>query len=153
MEIRQADPDEAPRLTEIAFAAKRHWGYDESLIELWSDELTMSEHFIAAHDVYCATRQGTILGFYALTRDGDVFELEHMWVEPALIGTGVGAELFEHAAQTVTSQGGTVMRIGSDPNAEGFYERMGARRIGNVPSRPEGRTLPLLELDVRRLGA
>ena len=37
MEIRQAVPDDAPRLTEIAFAAKRHWGYDESLIELWSE--------------------------------------------------------------------------------------------------------------------
>jgi GNAT superfamily N-acetyltransferase len=148
VEIRQAVPDDAPRLTEIAFAAKRHWGYDESLIALWSDELTVSASFIAAHDVYCATRERTIIGFYALSWDGDVFELELMWVDPPFIGAGVGAELFRHAVRTVASHGGTLMRIASDPNAEAFYEKMGARRIGDVPSRPEGRTLPLLEFAV-----
>jgi hypothetical protein len=42
------------------------------------------------------------------------------------------------------------LRIASDPNALGFYEKMGARRIGDVPATPAGRTLPLLEL---RIGA
>jgi GNAT superfamily N-acetyltransferase len=148
VEIRQAVPDDAPRLTEIAFAAKRHWGYDESLIALWSAELTVSANFIATHDVNCATRERTIIGFYALRRESNAFELELMWVEPPHIGTGVGAELFRHAVRAVASHGGTLMRIASDPNAEGFYEKMGARRIGDVPSRPEGRTLPLLEFAV-----
>jgi hypothetical protein len=36
--------------------------------------------------------------------------------------------------------------VPSDPNAQGFYVKMGAQRVGEVPSRPPGRTLPLLVL-------
>jgi hypothetical protein len=37
--------------------------------------------------------------------------------------------------------------VESDPNAEGFYHKMGARLIGQVPAGVLGseRTLPLLE--------
>lgn len=146
VEIRAAHPTEAARLTEIAHAAKRHWGYDQRLIELWVDELTISPDFVAAHPVYCAVRDSQILGFYALVGQGDEYELEHMWVDPPHIGSGVGSLLFEHAVKTVASLGGSVVAIASDPNAEGFYRKMCAVPAGRVPSRPEGRTLPALRL-------
>jgi hypothetical protein len=40
--------------------------------------------------------------------------------------------------------------IDADPHAEAFYVRMGARRTGTgtVASRPEGRELPRLVLDL-----
>jgi GNAT superfamily N-acetyltransferase len=145
-EIRRAVPDDAPRLTEVAHAAKRHWGYDEELIELWVDDLTVTERFFESHPVHCAVDGSDILGFYALSNDGSTFELEHMWVDPVRIGTGVGRALFEHAVRAVQTLGGAVLRIGSDPNAVGFYEAMGARLVGEVPSKPQGRSLPLLEL-------
>jgi GNAT superfamily N-acetyltransferase len=133
-------------LTQIAFAAKRHWDYDDHLIELWADELTVSADFVSTHPCYCAVRDAEILGFYALSGSGEEHELEHMWVDPEFVRSGVGAMLLAHAAQTVAARGGSVLTIASDPNAEGFYRRMGAVPIGSVPSRPEGRTLPLLRL-------
>lgn len=148
MQIRRALPSEAARLTEIAFAAKRHWGYDERLIELWADDLTVTPGRLATHPVYCAVSDARIEGFYALTGQGERYELEHMWVDPPRIRSGVGAVLFEHAARTVAALGGSVLLIASDPNAEGFYRKMGAVPAGTVPSKPEGRTLPLLELAV-----
>lgn len=90
------------------------------------------------------------MGFYALTGRAPVIELEHCWVVPARIGRGVGARLVAHAAATCRAAGATMLRIASDPFAEGFYRRMGARRVGVVPSTPRGRTLPLLLLDARR---
>jgi hypothetical protein len=38
--------------------------------------------------------------------------------------------------------------ITADPNAEGFSTRLGARRVGEVPSTPAGRMLPRLEVTV-----
>ena len=39
-------------------------------------------------------------------------------------------------------------RLESDPNAAGFYARMGARRVGEVPSKAmAGRMLPVFEVD------
>ena len=59
--------------------------------------------------------------------------------------------MFIHAAGVAAATGATVMEIESDPNAEGFYKRMGATRVGEVAAEIEGekRVLPLLRFDLR----
>ncbi len=152
-DIRSAHPSDASRLSAVAHAAKRYWGYDEDLMALWDAELTLTPEFIAGHPVYCAVRDGVVVGFYALSCQANACELEHMWVDPPQIGSGVGARLFQHAVQTVRSLGRPVLHIVSDPHAEGFYLRMGARRSGQVPSTPAGRVLPRLTYAVELNGA
>jgi GNAT superfamily N-acetyltransferase len=148
VEIRRADPGDAPALTRLAHAAKHHWRYPEELIRLWQDALTVSEDYIARHPVFCAVRGGAVVGFYALGGEGDTRELEHMWVAPEHLGAGVGTRLFEHAMLMLRAEGGSRLQIASDPNAEGFYRRMGARRAGEEESVPEGRKLPVLVFDL-----
>ena len=92
--IRRALPDEAETLTRIALDAKRYWGYPEHWIKHWEADLTVSSDFIRDNQVYVAEREGEIRGFYALCLSGNKAELEHMWVTPSAIGTGVGKELF-----------------------------------------------------------
>ncbi len=144
--IREALPGDAEKLTCIAHAAKRHWSYPEAWIALWKADLTVTPNFVRDHAVHCAVRRGEIVGFYALSNDGSEFEVDHMWVDPRHIGTGIGSALFRHATDTARAKGGDLLRIVSDPNAEGFYRKMGARPAGRLPSTPEGRTLPLLFL-------
>jgi hypothetical protein len=81
MPIVRAKPDDAAVLTDIAFAAKRHWGYPKSWVESW----------------------------------------------------GIGE-----------------LEIESDPNAEGFYRRMGARRVGASSKELDGqrRELPILVYEI-----
>ncbi|QXD13687.1 GNAT family N-acetyltransferase [Rhodocaloribacter litoris] len=148
IEIRPARSDEARRLTEIAFAAKGSWGYDERLMRLWADELTVTPEFIMTHPVYCAVSKGEVVGFYALIGEGEEYELDHIWVEPESMGMGIGRVLFEHAVGIIAQLGGSTLKIVADPHAEGFYRRMGAVPVGSVPSRPEGRMLPVLRFAV-----
>lgn len=148
--IRKAVPRDAERLTEVAHAAKRHWKYPARWIRLWRDDLTVRPRFISTHAVYCAVRGRELAGFYALSGRAAHFELEHLWVHPAHLGSGVGTRLFAHALKRVRAAGGTSLEIASDPNAQGFYRKMGARPVGFVPSRPRGRRLPLLVVDVPR---
>lgn len=108
----------------------------------------MEGSFVRTHPVFCAVRDGTVVAFYALSRCGDGFELEHLWVDPDHIGSGIGRMLVRHAVETVRATGGRVLTIASDPNAEQFYVRLGARRVGEVASKPDGRRLPLLEVRV-----
>lgn len=145
MRVRPAAESEAELLTEIAHRAKRHWGYTDDLIELWRADLSLDAEFIGSYPVFCVESEEGVDGFYALSGKGRVFELEHMWVDPKAMGRGVGRALFEHALAAVSSSGGEVLRIASDPNAEGFYTKLGARRIGEVEATPPGRKLPLLE--------
>src|SRR5216110_1659166 len=79
--IRRALRADAPTLTRVAHAAKRHWKYPEDWIRLWQDALTVTPGFIDRHPVCCAVLGARVLGFYALSGAGATRELEHACAE------------------------------------------------------------------------
>ncbi|HET7113090.1 MAG TPA: GNAT family N-acetyltransferase [Pyrinomonadaceae bacterium] len=147
--IRRALPEEADTLTQIALDAKRHWGYPESWIQHWQEDLTVSPEFIRDNQVYVFERDGGVRGFYALCVSGTKAELEHMWVTPDSIGTGIGKELFLDAMDRAATLEVREIEISADPNAAGFYERMGASQIGESDASIDGqvRKLPRLRIE------
>ena len=150
IEIVRARSGDAATLTNIAFAAKRYWGYPERWIESWHDSLTVQPDFITTHETYSAVVENRTVGFYALGCKGDRLDLQHLWVLPDAMGQGVGRSLFAHALERVRVLGFGLLEIESDPNADGFYQRMGARRIGTRVTTWEGqpRELPVLVYEV-----
>ena len=149
MTIRRSLPEEASTLSAIAKQAKQYWGYPEHWIQHWENDLTVSEDFVRNNHVYVAERDQQICGFYALSINGSQAELEHMWVAPAYIGSGVGKELFLDAMDRSTTMKVNRIDITADPNAAGFYERMGATRTGDVVSEMDGepRILPRMTIE------
>lgn len=154
MKIIRARSKDASTLTGIAFAAKRSWGYPESWIEDWADVLTVTPGFMRRNPTYVATMDGRAAGFYSLARRKHRVMLEHLWVWPAAMGLGIGRCLFEHAVASVRSMKVACLEIESDPNAEVFYLRMGARRSGLRCGFVEGvkRELPVLEFVIGESG-
>jgi GNAT superfamily N-acetyltransferase len=146
--IRPASVDEAAVLTQLALDAKRYWGYPEHWIKHWEADLTISPELIRGNHVYVAEADGEIRGFYALTVSGEKAELEHMWVTPASIGTGIGKELFLDAMERAAALDVRDVEITSDPNAAGFYKRMGATQIGETDSPIDGQTRKLPRLKI-----
>lgn len=146
--VRAAVPDDSAALTRIAHEAKRHWGYPERWIEHWQADLTITSEYLAHHQVFVAESEGQVVGFYALVTDEGKAELDHLWVAPDHIGTGIGKALFFHAMQDASSRQISDVKISSDPNAEGFYSKMGAYRIGETISKIDGqpRSLPLMNV-------
>lgn len=149
MIIRRALTTEAETLTQIAKDAKRYWGYPEHWLNFWQDDLTIRPEFVDDNPVYVAEGEGNVLGFYALILKKEKAELDHLWVAPAHIGSGVGKALFLHAMQSVARGNVSELEILSDPNAEGFYRKMGAHRIGEAVSEIDGqpRSLPRLSIN------
>ena len=147
--IRRALPEEANTLTQIALDAKRHWGYPEHWIKHWEADLTISSDFIRDNPVYVAEQDRQVRGFYALCVSGKKAELEHMWVTPGSIGTGIGKELFLDAMERAATLEVREIEISADPNAAGFYERMGASQAGETDATIEGqvRKLPRLRIE------
>lgn len=146
--IRRAKPGEADHLSQIAYAAKQHWGYSAELMAIWRQSLTMTAQRIERDHVYVAMRDDDRVGFYSLmpTETAHVYELDDLWVQPAVIGQGIGRMLFSHAASLATTLGGTMLRLVADPHAIGFYQKMGMHKIGERPSQPVGRVLDLMEM-------
>ena len=151
VEIRRAAPEDAEALSRIAFAAKAHWEYPERWMERWREGLTIAPGFVEGNEVYAAVAEGEPAGFYALVGEGPRIVLEHLWVLPERMGLGLGRALFGHALERAAALGAETLGIEADPNAEGFYRRMGARRVGEISYELDGRkrVLPLLAMDLR----
>lgn len=151
--IRPAVPSEGSALTALALRSKAYWWYTEAFMCACEAELTYSPEQIESRDLTVVVGEvgGTMSGFYVLRRLSPLeYELEALFVEPGLIGQGLGRALLEHGKGTVGSSGGESILVQGDPNAEGFYlamggERIGTRESGSIP----GRHLPLFRLWVR----
>ena len=150
IEIRQAEPSEAQTLTAIAHAAKRHWGYPEKWVQQWEPDLTITRDFISDNEVFVAVAGEEIAGCCALVLNGSLAEIEHMWIKPEHMGSGVGRALFNYARQRAEERGALVLELSADPNAEGFYERMGTTRVGEVTADMDGnpRVLPRMRMNL-----
>jgi N-acetylglutamate synthase-like GNAT family acetyltransferase len=152
MQIRRAAADDADALSDLAHRAKAHWGYPAHWMREWDAQLTIIPGYLELHEVWVSEHDGAIVGMCALEDRGDRWNLEHVWVEPAVHGKGVGRALVTHALSEARSRHVGAVELLSDPFATGFYERLGARRIGEVPAPMPGardRTLPRFEFVLR----
>ncbi|MBV8516623.1 MAG: GNAT family N-acetyltransferase [Acidobacteria bacterium] len=144
--IRRAVGSDAPRATELARLAKAHWGYPADWLAAWRDDLSLSPDDIERHETFVAELNGEVVGVCQLQQAGGPSMLEHVWVDPRCHGQGVGRALVTHAQGRASGP----IAIVADPNAERFYLKLGARRVGDVAAPMPGaprRSLPLLELD------
>lgn len=149
--LRPAKPDDVETLTELALAAKQHWGYDQAFMDAVRDELTFTADDIAERHFVVAELQGDVVGFYSVDGEPPRGELGNMWAKPSQIGTGLGAILWRHAMSTAAELGHDELDIDSEPFAEGFYLRMGAERVGEIASGSiPGRVLPQLRTRTKK---
>ena len=118
----------------IAWVAKAHWGYPAHWMEEWRDSLAVREERISADEYLVAcSDDGQPVGVCAVSgAPGAEWWLKHLWVLPAWQGRGIGRRLFQAAAAHVREWEGAWFDLHADPNAEGFYLRLGAVRIGEL---------------------
>src|SRR5215207_1911181 len=150
LEIHRVKPEQADALTQIALTAKAHWGYPERWMELWKPQLTFSPEYLEESESWVAAADNRPIAFYTLQERAGAAWIENLWVSPEYIGKGVGKMLFLHAVELSRQRGYKNLRLEADPNAIGFYERMGMHKIGERQTEVEGqpRSLPLMELKI-----
>lgn len=148
--IRRAVAEDAGALSAIAEAAKRHWGYPEPWLDAWRPQLTFDGEQIATKRICVIESAAGIAGFYSLEPGTERWTLDHLWVRPDRMGQGLGRQLVTHALARARAAGAMGLDIEADPNAEPFYQHLGAHRVGDVAAPVPGadsRRLPLLVLD------
>ena len=132
--IRPARPDEHERLSQIAWAAKAHWGYDAADMAAWRESLTLTPASLAQGPARVVEVAGQVVAFGQLLPQGREADLDHLWVLPAYMGTGLGRRLLEALLHEAAEQGCTRVTVDADPFAEGFYLACGAVRVGECPA-------------------
>lgn len=151
--LRLANVSESELLTELCLRSKARWGYDAAFMELCRDALTVNPHAITQQRVLVANSGSQLAGVAAvgLMNGGDGFEIDQFFVEPVLMGRGIGRRLFEATIALARASNISCLTILSDPHAAPFYQKMGAQMIGMAPSDAiPGRSLPLLRIDISK---
>lgn len=149
-QIRRALPADAETLSRIAIAAKRHWQYPERWMDLWLPQLTFAPEYFEIHESWVVEQERLPVAFSTLEERDDAFWVENMWVMPEYMGMGMGRKLFLHAVELARQRGFNYLQLEAEPNAVGFYEKMGLRTIGQHQYELDGqpRILPLMEISL-----
>ena len=148
MTVRPARPGHCQRLREITIASKGSWGYPDEQTRAWVERLDISDRLLERTDTAVAEADGRVVAWAQVLPVVDgVGVLDHLWVEPEAMGAGVGTQLFNWAAARARELGAATMEWEGEPNALGFYERMGGRRVRTAMSE-WGRPLPVMALEL-----
>lgn len=157
--IRAAKTHEAAHLSEISLQSKKYWHYPDEYFQIWADELRVSPEYIKDNVVFVFEMEGVVVGYYSvveMVEDRIIsgieitqgFWLDHMFILPEYIASGIGKEMFVHLHGWCQANGVVKLKILADPNARGFYEKMGCSYEKDYPSTIPGRTTPLLTLSI-----
>jgi len=145
--IRRGSAAEGGRLKEIAIASKGHWGYEPERVRDWADRGDFGRETLERLALFVAEAEGRTIAWASVESREQAAWLADLWVEPAWIGKGVGTLLFRRAAEHARTSGAHVLEWEAEPNALGFYEKMGARRLRDSTSE-WGRTLSVMGVDL-----
>ena len=158
--IRKAAPSDAQILTRISFAAKRVWKYPEEYFSIWKNELTITPEYIEKNMVVAAVIGNAVIGYYSVVHNdrdrtfGNVFVeqgdwMEHLFIDPPFIGKGIGRELTDDMKSRCRLGGISELFVFVDPNAEGFYRKIGAQFLRRSQSNIPNREIPVYVIHLR----
>lgn len=150
--IRRAGPRDLDALNAVTQASSAYDGPYRAILDgygITHDQLQRDLFRLAERSEDGGQGGDAIQGYYSLTRidNGMTGELDLMFVADRAQGSGLGRMLFADMVRTARLAGLRAVRIVSHPPSVGFYERMGARRVGEMGRR--GRVTwnrPILEL-------
>ncbi|WP_052496313.1 GNAT family N-acetyltransferase [Pedobacter lusitanus] len=128
--------------------------------ELWEASVRATHHFLNEQDIaffkslllneyfklvslFCIRDQdGLITGFMGIESD----KLEMLFVHPRVMGKGIGKELLNHALQTFKINKVDVNE--DNPQAVGFYEKMGFKTVSRSALDGMGKPFPILHMEI-----
>jgi GNAT superfamily N-acetyltransferase len=147
--LRPARAEEAAALRALTVASKGSWGYEPERLRAWGESLDIVTALKQEGEAVVAEIPSGLAGWaQVLAPAHGVSVLEHLWVAPSSQRVGIGSALFRHAAAAARRMGATTMEWEAEPNAAGFYARMGGHPVRTTTSE-WGRILEVMAVDLR----
>lgn len=150
--IRDARPDEAFVLEALQRRSSDVWEEYRAQLAAHPDAIAPPHRAIAERRVRVAVdASGRRLGFsVVLPLEGGRCELDDLFVEPDRMGVGVGRLLVQDIARSAAASGASHVDVVANPNALGFYSRLGFEVTGEASTRFG--SAPRMTLDLSHAG-
>lgn len=135
--VTQDDYQELITVWEASVRATHDFLPDENITEL---KPLILQHYFAAVDLRATKQQGEITGFIGVADSN----IEMLFVKPAYFRAGIGRTLINYARDNLGASKVDVNE--QNPNAIGFYEKMGFTRVGRSALDGQGQPFPLVHM-------
>jgi GNAT superfamily N-acetyltransferase len=147
--IRAPRLDEIEELTRLSFHSKAYWGYPESWLAAWADELTVTKDIINNWIAYVVELNQEIVGFWARAPiESETTSPGLCFIAPEHMGQGFGRLLGEAVKSEAVKRGIRFFTLEADPNAVPFYLKIGGKMIREQASLIiPGRMCPVIRFD------
>lgn len=135
--IRDAQPDEAYALESLQRRASDVWAEYRALLAAHPDAIAPPHRAIEEGRVRVAVDvSGLLLGFsVVLPVEHGRCELDDLFVEPDWMRCGIGRMLVRDLATRAAAAGASYVDVIANPNALGFYARLGFEITGQTSTR------------------
>lgn len=137
-----ARPENVEYLRSLAHRSEAHWGYDKKFMEAFDREFNITKDFVLNDPVYMLFENLTPVAFWGLRRDSEIWELEYFYVSEQNLGKGYGKQMWDHMTNWCKEHGAGKIHFVTSHQATGFYEKMGAVKVGVSKSIIDGRSIP-----------
>ncbi|MGH7024616.1 MAG: GNAT family N-acetyltransferase [Caulobacteraceae bacterium] len=128
------------RINALIARSKSHWTWPEGYLEKALPLQLISRAYL--HDNRCFEMLdggGAPVAFFSLQESHGRLVLDNLWVNPEMIGKGVGRTACEYVFELAKRRGWVELWVIPDPPAEGFYLRIGFADSGErIASRVPG---------------
>lgn len=134
LKFRKAKFEDFPLLNYLMREGKAYWGYPKEGIDRFMKIFGISD------DSYFEKGFGFIgesgeksVGYYFFKTDEASPMLDYFFLDVQFIGQGYGRQLWNHCVEQAKNKRWKEFTFWSDPHSLGFYEHMGAVKIGERP--------------------
>ena len=130
--MRTAEASDVARLQEIFRDASWSNDGDRALLTEHPEFLVLGTDAVADGRTRVAVLDGRVVGFASLSSTGADAELDDLFVDPAVMRTGVGRALIADAIGLARSRGMGRISVDANDHARSFYEAVGFVAVGRV---------------------
>ncbi len=131
LSIRKANDPDISAINQVLRLSKGYWGYDEIFMDAFMEQFALNEKYLQDNTVYVMQKNEDIVGFFSFVfHEDDSLELDLFFISPEYIGKGYGRQLWKSCCSIACELGVEAFILWADPNAEGFYTKMGCKKIG-----------------------
>lgn len=135
MLIKTAKKEDLESLNNLIADSKGYWGYSQDFIKKFMTKFAITSNYIDQGRTFIATQEKINIGLYSFSFDDDNnLQLDNFFINHKFIGQGKGRILWQESIKTANSYQKKEFILWSDPNAEGFYLKMGCTKIGHRKS-------------------
>lgn len=142
--FRSATVSDQVQINNLIRESKSFWGYSDAFLDAFMSGWGVKESYFVTNEIMLFEKEGSLSGLYAFKINQENRpELDLFFVSRNHIGQGIGKLMWQHLLSTAVEHGWSEFELIADPNAESFYEHMGAKTMSHYESFP-GRFVPVM---------